>query len=155
MTLYTLNGSYPAALPFRIVMADGRTRTDSASFTAEEIADAGYVEAPEPPIYDPATHRLSWDGSDWQVTELPPPPMLPLSGRQISMALRSIDITDAMVEAEITAAVSDPMERDMALIEWRRAGQFERDHPLIDQTATAFNLPVEQVDTLWRWAESL
>ena len=87
--------------------------------------------------------------------DAPPPPFAPLSGRQISLALRSIDITDAMVEAEISAGIADPMERDMALIEWRRAGQFERGHPLIDQMADAFDLPTEQVDSLWRWAAGI
>ena len=74
MTLYSLNGSYPAPLPFRIKLSNGYTRTDPATFTPEDIADAGYVAAPEQPAYDPATHQLGWDGENWTVEELPPPP---------------------------------------------------------------------------------
>jgi hypothetical protein len=156
--LYTINGSYPALLPFRITLADGRTRTDPATFTPEEIAEAGYVVAPEQPAYDPATHQLGWDGAAWTVDPLPSPPLLPLSGRQIAMALRSIGITEAMVEAEIMAAYpgeENAVARDLALIEWRRAGQYERHHPLIDEMAVAFALPSEQVGDLWRWAAGL
>lgn len=69
---YTRDGSYPAPLPFRIRLKDGRTRTDPTSFTLEEIADAGYIPAPEEPQYDPATQRINWDGSDWIVSDLPP-----------------------------------------------------------------------------------
>lgn len=81
MTLFSKDSSYPAAIPFRITLADGRTRTDPTTFAPEEIAGAGYVVAPEQPTFDPATHRLDWDGSEWQVVELPPP--LPPTGADV------------------------------------------------------------------------
>ncbi|WP_050743847.1 MULTISPECIES: DUF4376 domain-containing protein [unclassified Shinella] len=71
--LYTRNGSYPAALPASITLSNGFIRTDPSSFTVDEIADAGYVEAPAQPDYDPATEQLGWDGEVWTVTTLPPP----------------------------------------------------------------------------------
>jgi len=43
MLLYTINKSYPRQLPHRIVLSDGRTRTDNTTFTDAEIADAGYT----------------------------------------------------------------------------------------------------------------
>ena len=71
--LYSHHGAYPAALPFRIVLSSGRTRTDPASFTVAEIADAGYVEAPAKPEHDPATqHEPEWTGEGWAVTDLTP-----------------------------------------------------------------------------------
>lgn len=73
MTLYTRNGSYPAGLPQEITLPGGFIRTDSASFTPEEIGDAGYVEAPAQPAYDVETERLDWDGEAWQVVPLPAP----------------------------------------------------------------------------------
>ena len=155
MTIYTKNGSFPAEIPAVIYLSSGLARTDPLSFTPEEIAEAGYVAAPEQPAYDPATHQLDWDGSDWVIAALPPQPLLPLSARRLTMALREIDITEAMVEAEISGAISDILARDLALIEWRRAGEFDRDHPLINQMLTALDLPPEQVDTLWLWAETL
>ena len=73
MPLYTRAGSVPAPLPHRIILADGRSRTDPATFTAPEIADAGYVAAPAKPSFDPDAEYLDWTGSDWAVESLPPP----------------------------------------------------------------------------------
>lgn len=65
--LYSHNGSYPTTLPNRIRLSDGSTRTDPDTFTAEEIADAGYVAAGDPPDYNNNTQILGWD-SDWTIT---------------------------------------------------------------------------------------
>lgn len=73
MTLYTRSGSYPAGLPQDITLTNGFIRTDPASFTPEEIADAGYIEAPAQPAYDGETERLEWDGEGWEVVPLPRP----------------------------------------------------------------------------------
>ncbi|GLO70400.1 hypothetical protein MACH17_19170 [Phaeobacter inhibens] len=73
MTLYTKGGSYPAPLSFRIRLSDGRSRTDPASFTAEGIADAGYIAAPPQPDHDPETQRLTWDGAAWGIEDIPVP----------------------------------------------------------------------------------
>ena len=63
MAIYSFNGEYPQALPERIRLSNGQTRSDSSTFTAEEIADAGYVAVVEP-SYDPTTHTLNWDGTN-------------------------------------------------------------------------------------------
>lgn len=64
--MYSLKGQYPQPLPYRIRLSNGLTRT--GSYTAEEIADAGYVEAPDPPSL--SRHEiLSWDGAQWVVTD--------------------------------------------------------------------------------------
>ena len=63
MAIYSFNGEYPQALPERIRLSNGQTRSDSSTFTAEEIADAGYVAVVEPP-YDQTTHTLDWDGTN-------------------------------------------------------------------------------------------
>jgi len=154
MALYTRNGSYPATLPWGIVLSSGFIRTDPASFTAAEIADAGYVEATVPPEYDPASEQLDWDGAAWTVEALPEPPLVPITPRQMLIGLLSIGITEAMVLAELDA-IADPQERAIALIEWQRAGTIDRGHPLVDELAATFELPSEQVDDLWRWAASL
>jgi hypothetical protein len=67
MTLYSFNLQYPKELPFRIVLSDGRTRTHPVSFTAEEIADAGYIAAPEKPTFNSSYQYLTWSGTDWVV----------------------------------------------------------------------------------------
>ncbi|WP_242221717.1 hypothetical protein [Shinella zoogloeoides] len=73
-TRYSHNGAYPAPLPHTIWLSDGRPRTSQTPFTTEEIADAGYVEAPPEPAHDAVTQRLGWDGENWTVEDLPPPP---------------------------------------------------------------------------------
>lgn len=152
--LYTRNGSYPASIPPEITLSNGFIRTDPASFTPAEIADAGYVVAPEPPEYDPEAEQLGWDGEAWTVTALPPAPLTPISPRQMLIALLSIGITEELVLAELEA-IEDPQQRAIALIEWRRAGTIERDHPLVTDLAATFALPAGQVDDLWRWAAGL
>lgn len=64
--VYTNNGSYPAELPFRIVLSNGSTRTDPSTFTAEEIADAGYLLVDDPPSYE-YPNKLEWTGTAWLV----------------------------------------------------------------------------------------
>lgn len=70
MALYSHNGAYPATLPFRILLSDGRTRTDPTSFTGPELTDAGYVAVDNPPSFDPNTEALTWTGSAWSVGDL-------------------------------------------------------------------------------------
>ena len=69
-TLYSFNGAAPTPLPFRIILADGFTRTNPSTFTEEEIADAGYV-AVEVPEYDAETQALDWNGMSFDVVTLP------------------------------------------------------------------------------------
>ena len=74
--LYSFMGQRPAPLPWRIRrLSDGYTRTDPSQFTEDDIADAGYVLAPDPPMYDAETQGLDWDGSSWSVVDLVKPPL--------------------------------------------------------------------------------
>ena len=66
MSLYTKNGEFPTQLPNRIKLSDGRTRTDKTTFTAEELADAGYVAVDNPPVAD-YPNKLEWTGTAWLV----------------------------------------------------------------------------------------
>ena len=69
--LYSYRGEYPQEnLPERIRLSDGRTKTNSSTYTNEEIVDAGYVAVSAAPTYNDRTHKLSWNGTDWQVDEL-------------------------------------------------------------------------------------
>ena len=68
--LYSYKGQYPSALPERIRLSDGSTRTDSSSFTNEELTDAGYVSAGDPPSYDNDTQKVTWNDSSWEVVSL-------------------------------------------------------------------------------------
>lgn len=93
----------------------------------------------------------AWIADGKPVLPAPPPepePLVPLSPRQIRLALNSIQLTEADVEA---ALAGNPD----GLVEWRWATRYDRDHPLVVSLATHFNLPSEQIDTLWRWAQDL
>lgn len=67
--LYSKDGSYPNQLPFRIKLSSGLTRTDSLTFTPEEIADAGYITVEDPPASIPDNQILEWTGTVWNVRD--------------------------------------------------------------------------------------
>lgn len=68
--LYSLNGSHPTQLPHRIRLSDGKTRTNASTFTADELADAGWVAVSDPPdaIY-PQKVEWSTDLREWVVRD--------------------------------------------------------------------------------------
>lgn len=71
--LYSIKGNYPVeTLPHRIRLSDGSTRTDSSTFTADELSSAGITTVSDPPEYNADTHKLTWDNSDieWEVIAL-------------------------------------------------------------------------------------
>jgi hypothetical protein len=68
--LYSYKNQYPKPLPFRIVLPDGRTRTDPSTFTEQEILQAGYVLAPNPPICNSLYQTLYWGSTDWVIDEI-------------------------------------------------------------------------------------
>lgn len=71
MTLYSYKTEYPSTkIPEMITLSDGSTRTDSSTFTSDELLDAGYVEVSNPPDYDQETHKLVWTGTEWQIISL-------------------------------------------------------------------------------------
>jgi hypothetical protein len=59
--LYSFRGSEPTLLPHRITLSDGSSRTDSTTFTDEELADAGYTGPYVQPNYDLNTQILVWN----------------------------------------------------------------------------------------------
>lgn len=68
MALYSYKGAWPTQLPNRLKFSDGTTKTDKSTFTQEEIANAGWVEVPNPPIaYYP--NKLEWVNGEWNVRE--------------------------------------------------------------------------------------
>ena len=75
--LYSFQQQRPAPLPFRIRLSNGFTRTDPTSFTATEIADAGYEGPFAEPDYNAATEQLLWVDGAYVIELLPPPPAVP------------------------------------------------------------------------------
>ena len=71
--MYSIKGEYPVGtLPHRIRLSDGSTRTDSSTFTADELSSAGITTVSDPPEYNADTHKLTWDTTDieWEVIAL-------------------------------------------------------------------------------------
>ena len=100
------------------------------------------------------------DGELVEVTreeaQLPEPqpqePAFPtLTRKQLRNGLLSIGVTLADVEAQI-ATISDPLEREAAMIDWQDTESYQRDYPLINQIGAALGLPEEQIDALWLWS---
>lgn len=101
--LYSLRQQRPAPLPFRIRLSSGFTRNEPASFTAEEIADAGYVGPFTEPAYDAATEQLLWVDGAYVIEALPPPIPTPrwVDFSAIVMSLPAINV---MLGAVLQAA---------------------------------------------------
>ena len=59
--LYSYQGQAPAPLPEKILLSDGRKRTDVSSFTVKEIKDAGFTGPYEVPVFNQEYQRISWN----------------------------------------------------------------------------------------------
>jgi hypothetical protein len=101
--LYSIRQQQPAPLPFRIRLSNGFTRTEPASFTAEEIADAGYVGPYTEPAYDAATEQLLWVDGAYVIEPLPPPIPTP-RWVDFSAAIMAMPAINVMLGAVLQAA---------------------------------------------------
>ena len=101
--LYSIRQQRPAPLPFRIRLSNGFTRTEPASFTAEEIADAGYVGPYTEPAYDAATEQLLWVDGAYVIEALPPPIPTP-RWVDFSAAIMAMPAVNIMLGAVLQAA---------------------------------------------------
>lgn len=75
--LYSHNSARPEPLPFRITLPNGFTRTDSSTFTEDEITAAGFTGPYAEPDYDPATEELEWSNGAFVIVTKPPAPPEP------------------------------------------------------------------------------
>jgi len=71
--LYSYQGQEPEELPERIRLSDGRTRTDSSSFTIEEISNAGFTGPYQRPEFDSQIETQYWNSGskEWRTTLIP------------------------------------------------------------------------------------
>ena len=80
--LYSLDKSYPTWLPDRIRLSDGSTKSNRATFTQEDLDDAGWTQVEHPPIPAIASkhstgseaggnsaQKLIWTGVDWKIVD--------------------------------------------------------------------------------------
>jgi len=67
--LYSFKGAIPTELPDRIILSDGKSRTDKTTYTASEIADAGWTIATEKPEVS-YPDRVFWDNARWNIQSI-------------------------------------------------------------------------------------
>jgi len=72
-THYTKEGCLPRPLPEILQLSNGDVRSGSLTFTAEEIADAGWTVAPEIPTFNPVTQVANWstENSNYVIENIP------------------------------------------------------------------------------------
>ena len=65
MTLYSFKKAIPIkALPERIRLSNGFTKTDSSTFTTDDLTDAGWIAVEDQPDFNESTHKLTWTGTE-------------------------------------------------------------------------------------------
>lgn len=93
---------------------------------------------------------------DGKTFKAPPAPIVPapdaVTMRQARLALSRAGVLKA---AEDAIAAMEGQAGEEARIEWAYAAELRRDHPLIAAMAEALGLTSEQVDDLFRTAETL
>ncbi len=82
-------------------------------------------------------------------------PLPALSQRQLGMMLVMIEIDEIAIETAITTSIADPQEQALALVEFRKAQHYERDHWLVAHLAAALEFEPGELDTLWAYAAGL
>jgi hypothetical protein len=161
--LYSLRQQRPSPLPFRIRLSSGFTRTEPASFTAEEIIDAGYVGPYTEPAYNPATEQLLWVDGAYVIEALPPPIPTPrwVDFSAIVMSLPAINVMlGAVLQAApglyggLVVGLQNASEGDsrVFLNSWNAAfamGLLSAELiTTVQEIATEFDLPESFIDAL-------
>jgi len=113
---YSKNGEYPTQLPNRLKFADGSTRTDKSTFTADEIAAAGYVAVDAPPQAQ-YPNRLEWSGTEWVVR---PPNDHEINARWHQIRNRCT-IMLSETDYKVIKAVEAGVSVDPAVVAYRQA----------------------------------
>ena len=161
--LYSIRQQRPAPLPFRIRLSNGFTRTEPASFTAEEILDAGYVGPYTEPAYDAATEQLLWVDGAYVIEALPPPIPTP-RWVDFSAVVMSLPAINVMLGAVLQAApglygglvvgLQNASEGDsrVFLNSWNASYAMDFISPAlittVQELATEYDLPETFIDSL-------
>lgn len=118
--LYSYNNLYPKPIPFRIILPDGTSRTDPASFTQEEIVSAGYVEVPYPPSAD-INQVVEWTNGSWLLRDKTAEE-LALDEARIADAIRK-HRNNLLIESDWTQVLDAPVDQ----LAWKTYRQALRD----------------------------
>jgi len=136
--------------------AVGETREIDDGLYAAWIAEGNpkaqaWTLQPQAPTYDPQTHQCTWDGAQWVVSALPPPPVPEsVPAHHLRRALRQFGML-AGVNAYMAALPDDDEMRES----WEYAPYFRRDANGIEAARVALGLTTQQVDALFRAAAAV
>jgi len=72
MNLYSYRGAEPQVLPESITLSSRLTRTDSTTYTTEELADAEYVVIEQEKPYPTMFQKTEWTGTSWILVDMTP-----------------------------------------------------------------------------------
>lgn len=78
-----------------------------------------------------------------------------LTAAQLRLALLSLGVAAAQVEAAIDAMPGTETEREAARIQWEYATTFSRDHALVVGISAVLGMPETQIDDVWASAATL
>ena len=124
--------------------------TDDAEIIAT-LTRKGWTVRPDPPTYDPQTQAVRWDGSQWVVEAIPPPPVPEsVPAHHIRRALSAAGLR-AQVEAAIAALPEGHEMRD----DWEYTPTIRRDSVGVETLRVGLGLTTEQVDDVFRAAGAM
>jgi hypothetical protein len=145
--------------PFRYVTFDPNTGELTGSYFQEPppAHEGIYIRTTDEalsPSWTLFRANAARDGVELAPIMPPPEPGVPqeVTRRQGIQALLLEGVTEAMVEQKITEMVADPLQRDLALVEFRASQVFLRQRPLVVQIGPALGL---DLDALFIKAKSL
>ena len=122
--------------------------TDDAEIIAT-LTRKSWTVRPDPPAYDPQTHSIAWDGAQWVVSALPPPPV----PEEVDALAFELTLHGMGLHASVMGYIGTLNEIEQ--IHWRRRNTMRRDSALIESGRVALGLTVAQVDGLFRAAGSV
>lgn len=162
MMLYSHRGSYPRPIPFRIVLSDGRKRTDPSTFTEQEIVDAGYIKVESPPVIT-STQILSWEGDilSWVVTDKSQEQIRQEYINSVPAVVTMRQTRLALFEQGLLDSVNNVLSTlegqggDAARIEWEYANEVYRDSQLVNSLANGLGWTENMVLELFVLADTL
>jgi len=129
------------------------------------------VVTPDPP-YDPATQTLEhrayadlannkWyeenyvrDLTEEEIEQRLAKPPNTCTPRQLRLALIQSGISLSTVQSFIDS-IQDPIQKEIAVVEWEYALEIVRQHPLVQAIATNLDLTEQQVDNIFTLAVTL
>lgn len=109
MTVYTFNGALPAPLPARVRLSNGLTRTDSSTYTSEEISEWGYIGPIDEPAYDPSIEAIFWSEADaaYLVRQLVTEEIEALRLQKLHSQANYLAFWDALVSSTVYDAIRE------------------------------------------------